>query len=402
MLDQKRIQRGFELAKSAGVIQRTVEDRQLTGRTIRLDGQDLLNFASCGYLGLEFDPALRDGVIDAVTRYGTQFSSSRVYLSAPLYAQAEALLEQITGRPTLLMPSTSLGHQSVFPVLIGRDDAVLMDQYVHNSVQSAVQMLRRSRRPIGVSHNDAASLETKIAKACESTKKVWYLIDGLYSMFGTIAPFEALDHLLQTYPQLHIYCDDAHGTGWMGTRGQGFALSHWEAHPRVIAALSLNKSFGCAGGAIAFADGTTRDLVRDQGGPINFSGPVQPPMLGAIVASARLHLGAGLAQRQEGLRAKITCFDQAAAIHGLEIIQSGPAPIRYLRLGSTAQAVAAVAALKDRGFFLNCASYPAVAERDAGLRLTLTNHLRLADIEALVSAVAEIAKQPAPLPLAGE
>src|SRR3712207_7635534 len=47
------------------------------------------SFGSCSYLGLEVHPALRAGVVDAVERFGTQFSSSRAYVSPPRYAEAE-------------------------------------------------------------------------------------------------------------------------------------------------------------------------------------------------------------------------------------------------------------------------------------------------------------------------
>mgnify|MGYP000110696393 CR=1 FL=1 len=46
----------------------------------------------CSYLGLEHHPALIRGVHDAVDRWGTQFSASRGYVSAPPY---EALEEHI-------------------------------------------------------------------------------------------------------------------------------------------------------------------------------------------------------------------------------------------------------------------------------------------------------------------
>ncbi len=64
-------------AAGQGICQLNAENDQLCGRTIRVDGQDLVNFGSCSYLGLEMDPRLEQGVVDAVSRYGTQFSSSR-------------------------------------------------------------------------------------------------------------------------------------------------------------------------------------------------------------------------------------------------------------------------------------------------------------------------------------
>src|SRR5688572_7916867 len=66
-----------------GMLHNVVEDDRLDGRLVTLGGRHVVNFGSCSYLGLETHPALRAGVIDAVERFGTQFSSSRAYLSAP-------------------------------------------------------------------------------------------------------------------------------------------------------------------------------------------------------------------------------------------------------------------------------------------------------------------------------
>ena len=45
---------------------------------MRLAGRDIVHFGSSGYLGLETDARLRDGAIDAVCRYGTQFGSGAI------------------------------------------------------------------------------------------------------------------------------------------------------------------------------------------------------------------------------------------------------------------------------------------------------------------------------------
>jgi len=71
-------------AAGRGLLLRTPDDEPLDGRTLSLAGRSTLNFGSCSYLGLELDPRMREAVCAAVMRYGTQFSSSRTYMSAPL------------------------------------------------------------------------------------------------------------------------------------------------------------------------------------------------------------------------------------------------------------------------------------------------------------------------------
>lgn len=62
-----------------------------------LRGKQLVNFASCSYLGLEVDARVKEGAIHAVERYGTFFSSSRACLRSPLYRELEERLDRIFG-----------------------------------------------------------------------------------------------------------------------------------------------------------------------------------------------------------------------------------------------------------------------------------------------------------------
>lgn len=95
-------------AGDRGLLYRNAEDERFTGRTIRIDARDMVHFGSCSYLGLELHEAVCAGGIDAIRRYGTQFSSSRIAASMPSYTELEALLGDIMGNPVLVAPTTSL------------------------------------------------------------------------------------------------------------------------------------------------------------------------------------------------------------------------------------------------------------------------------------------------------
>jgi 7-keto-8-aminopelargonate synthetase-like enzyme len=125
----KRVSEGI----SHGLTQRTTEDELYNGRTICLKGKHLLNFSLCSYLGLELDAWLKEGTIDAVTRYGTQFAlSSRSHLSATPYSELEAMLEELFEGYVLATPTTTLEHIAALPVLIQEGDVIVLDQIVHN------------------------------------------------------------------------------------------------------------------------------------------------------------------------------------------------------------------------------------------------------------------------------
>ncbi len=370
-----------------GLTQQVAEDEELLGRTVTLGGRKMTNFASCSYLGLETDPRLTLGAIRATLAYGTQFSASRAFISAPPYNEAETLMSEITGRPSLLVPSTSLGHQAALPVLVGPDDLVLIDLQAHASLHVAATLLRGQGIKVHtVAHNAPDHIVHKLRRS--DAPKVWLLVDGIYSMIGDVAPLDALNVLLDEHPRLHLYIDDAHATGWCGARGQGLALQVWPEHPRVLVALSLNKSFACAGGCLALPNAEQAAAVRAFGPAMVFSGPVQPPMLGAIVASAQIHLSDEIGPRQAELRNRIIQFNSGAAALGLPLACNGITPMRYLRLGNMSLTASAALELQAAGFYVAAVAPPAVSTRDVGLRLTITSHHTATDIEAVLDSLA--------------
>lgn len=174
-----------------GIGQLTIEDTELSGRHIQLHGRTAINFGSASYLGLELDSRLAEGTIDAVRRFGTQYCSSRAYVSSSQYPVIEELLEEVFGAPVIVTPTTTLGHLSAIPTVVQEGDMVLMDSDVHSSVKMAVDVVKaRGIRAEVIPHNDLDKLVEKI-EACKKTcNDIWFMIDGVYSMHGDIAPLQ--------------------------------------------------------------------------------------------------------------------------------------------------------------------------------------------------------------------
>ena len=73
-------------------------------------------------------------------------------------------------------------------------------------------------------------------------QQIWFLVDGVCSMFGDLAPIAELRELLERHDNLHLYVDDAHGMSWTGVNGRGYALSSAPLHPKMVLTTSLNKA----------------------------------------------------------------------------------------------------------------------------------------------------------------
>ena len=350
----------MENAQKRNLVHNYTEDDALCsdGKVTILE-QELLNFGSCSYLNLEQHDKLKDGVIDAVTRYGTQFSSSRTYLSLGLYQEAENLLREMFQKPLILSASTTLGHLATIPIVVGPQDAVILDIQVHSSIQMTTQMLKARKIPIYViKHNCMESLEAKIKDLSNKYEKIWYFADGVYSMYGDFAPFQELERLLNQYKKFHLYIDDAHGMSWEGAKGTGVVKKYMEHHDRMILAVSLNKSFAAGGGAIVFPNKEMESVVRNCGSTYIFSGPVQPPMLGACVASAKLHLSGEVLDHQARLKELIAYTNQRLDELNLPQYMKTESPLYFIPVGLPKISYDIGDDMKADGFFLNIAAFP--------------------------------------------
>ncbi|MFM2266957.1 MAG: hypothetical protein RL757_398 [Bacteroidota bacterium] len=385
------VQGGYEL----GIGQLVAQDDEISGSHVQLEGKDCLFFGSCGYLALELDPRLKQAAADAAMQYGTMFSSSRAYMRVNLYDELESLFEQIFGFPCLVSATTTLGHTSVIPTLIGRDDAVILDHQVHASVQTMVQIAKANGTHVElVRHNRMDMLEERIKKLRDKHEKIWYMADGVYSMYGDLAPMKEIGELLDRYDNFYAYLDDAHGMSWTGTHGNGYVLSQMpDLHDKMILLTSLAKGFGACGGVMVFKDPELRNLVRNCGRSLMFSGPVPPPILGAAIASAKIHLTPEIVEKQEKLADLMRFYVKTAKELHLPLVSHAETPIGFIGVGQPETGYKMSRMLIDEGFYVNLAVFPSVPIKNTGLRMTLSLHQTRETIHRLLHTIAILMEQ---------
>jgi len=354
-----------------------------------IDGSPLKNFGSCSYMGLEQHPLLLAGAEEALRRYGSNFSISRAYLQCSLYEELEEVLGRAMGRHVVVTPSTTLAHLAALPVLVGERDLVLLDQFAHASLHMATELI--DDVPIElVRHSRIDAIERRLIEAGDRHDRIWYLCDGVYSMLGDFAPFAGLATLLERYPKLHLYIDDAHAMSWAGPNGRGMALRHFPSSDRVFVAVSLSKAFGATGGALALPSAELKERVRRCGGPMVFSGPIPPAGLGAALASARLHLEPEFETMQAELSDRIETARTLLGERGLSLATDDATPIFMLHYDATWEVTHVVRSLRERGFFCCPSTFPAVPMNKPSIRFTVSRHNSLSDISELVEHLSAV------------
>ncbi len=384
-----QIRRIVNQAKESKVAHLYSEDESFNGRHITLNGQNMVNFASCNYLGLALDKRVINGAKEGVDRYGTSFPTSRSFISMGYLQELEDILEKLFGYPCLVTSSTSLGHIAWLPLLVDQGDAVILDHQVHNSVETAAQLLKAKGAHLEVvRHNNMDKLEDRIVTLGEKYNNIWYLADGIYSMYGDKAPISDLIRLLDKYEHFHVYVDDAHGMSWTGERGVGHVLKAGPLHERMALITSLGKSFGSLGGAMIFPSQTQKDHVKECGGPLIFSSPLPASVIGASIASAEIHLSAELLPLQSNLTDRISYFKEQAGKYELPIIGEADTPIFFIPVGNPESAFTIGKQMMGKGYYQSLSVFPSVPLNNAGLRYTITNWIEKEDIDCVLSQLA--------------
>lgn len=379
----------FSNAKKEGILHLYAEDKILTGRTIQIKGKEMFHFGTTGYLGLEQDGRLKKAAIQAIRNYGTQFPLSKSYISHPLYSELESKIEQMYGITPIITKNSTLGHLSVIPTLIRDEDAVIMDHQVHWSVQNVCQLLKLRGIPVEmIRHSNLTMLEDKIKQLTSKCNKIWYMADGVYSMFGDYAPIPELLALTQKYSQLNLYFDDVHGMSWRGKNGTGFIFDAIKELPENCVVVStLSKTFGASGATVFCRNQRLRDKIKNFGGPLTFSAQLEPASVAAAIASADIHLSPEIELKQKDLADKIGYFNQLLSNGNLPIISKNDSPVFFLGMGTPATAYNFSKRLFKEGFFLNLGIYPAVPIKNTGIRITLSSHNQQQDIIAMSEAL---------------
>lgn len=369
---EKTIQYGVDI----GMAYQATDEVAFDGKICYINDKKHTAFSLCDYLGLSTDDRIKEEAIKATEKYGVFTSISRTYMRLGLYDTVEALLDEIFEKPTILISRTSLAHIATIPVITDTNDAIILDHQVHTSVRNAVDIVKGYGNYVEtLRHNRIDRLEERIIELSKTHDKVWYCADGVYSMHGDFAPFKELKRLLDTYEQFHLYIDDAHGMSWNGKNGQGVVLKEMGFHDKMIMATSLAKGFGTGGAVIICPNDKIRRSILYCGAPLIFSGPVAPPTMGAIKASAEIHLSPEINDMQERLGQLIYIFRQTCKSLNVPLIADVQSPIFYAAGGQPDTVIEMGKEMMDYGYLGTSGVYPAVPLNKSGLRLMVSlNH----------------------------
>lgn len=358
----------------------------LAGATTRIGGQEYINYSSYNYLGLSGHPEVSDAAKQAIDRYGTSVSASRLVSGErPIHRELEQAIAKaygvddaiafVSGHATNV---TAIGH------LFGPRDLVLHDELIHNSVLQGISL--SGARRLSFPHNDSTALDAILAEQRRHFERVLIIVEGIYSMDGDFPDLPRFVEIKQKH-KAFLMVDEAHSFGVMGTSGLGIR-EHFGLQGKDVDIWmgTLSKALAGCGGYIAGETALVEHLKFLAPGFL-YSVGMSPPVAAASLAALRI------LQREPGrvatLQERGGFFLEQARAAGIDTGTSTGLAVIPAITGSSIRAARLSAAMFERGINVQPILYPAVPEKSARLRFFVSCQHTETQILETVRAVAE-------------
>ncbi len=346
------------------------------GPVVEMEGRETVMLGSNNYLGLTGDERVQQAARDALERYGTGVTGSRLLNgTTPLHLDLESELAEFMGTEDVIVFTT--GYQSnlgAISALLEPGDTVICDSGDHASILDGCKLSGARLRPFR--HNRMDKLESMLERAAEDESAVLVVVDGVFSMEGDVCDLPTIVELCKSFGA-RLMVDEAHGVGVLGERGAG-ACELFGLEDEVDLRMgTFSKSLASCGGFIAGSEEVV-EYLRISSRSFIFSASGVPAATGAALGALRVIRSEGPALF-ERLLSNATHLRKGFRDLGLQVVEPGTlpdgseatTPVVPVMVGEDWQAVLLWKALFDAGVYTNVALHPAVPPGGALLRTSL-------------------------------
>jgi 8-amino-7-oxononanoate synthase len=358
----------------------------VTADTSIINGATVINFSSFNYLGMSGHPAVADAMADAVNRWGSSCSASRLLSGEkPIHLDLEVqLAEHLRTEDAIALVNGHATNVTVIGHLLGPGDLVIHDSLAHDSIVQGCKLSGATRRPFP--HNDPAALDELLTSIRGHYRRALIIIEGIYSQDGDIADLPRFIDVKGRHGAL-LMIDEAHSIGVLGATGGG-AGEHFDVDRDAVELWSgtLSKALAGCGGYVAGSRELIEFLKYTTPGFI-FSGGMAPALAAAALAAIRVMRTEP--EHLQRLHERATLFLTLAREAGLDTGASLGTPIIPVIVGSSVNALKLSDAMMGRGVNVNPILYPAVPEDQARLRFFVTSCHSDEQIRYTVKAIGE-------------
>lgn len=376
-LGEIRLQRHWRL-------RRTVES--LGGGRCRIDGRELISFATNDYLGLAHDQRVREAAIQCLLESPTGATASALVAGRGIWQERleQAICEFEGTAACLLFPSGFAANLGTVSALADSDDVIFCDRFNHASLVDGCRLA--GSRLVVYRHDRLDQLDRRLARF--DGRRRFLVTDSLFSMDGDCAPLPELVNLCRRH-QVFLIVDEAHATGVLGASGRGACEDQGVESDVDVRIGTLSKSIGLLGG---FATGHTDvlELLWHRARTQIYSTALPPAVCAAACKS--LALIKSEPWRREHLQALSTRLRERVVAAGLETIPGATGPIVPIILRTPDAALSASANLEKLGLLVPAIRPPTVPSGTSRLRISLSAAHQPSDVDQLATALESIVR----------
>jgi 8-amino-7-oxononanoate synthase len=336
-----------------------------------VDGVEMVNFSSYNYLGFSGHPEVVQAAKDAIERYGTSVSASRVASGErPLHRELEAgIAEHLGVEDSIVFVSGHATNVTTVGHLFDRNDLILHDALIHDSVLQGIYLSGSTRRPFP--HNDLDAAERVLSQVRGNYRRVLLVSEGIYSMDGDLCDLPRLIDLKKRFKTM-LMIDEAHSAGVLGHAGKGIAHHFAGVNPNDVDIWmgTLSKSYASCGGYIAGSKALVRYLKYTAPGFV-YSAGITPPNAASALKS--LELMKRHPEVVEQLRARSRYFLELLKARGIDTGHAIGAAVIPAIIGNSLACLKLSANLAKRRINVQPIVYPAVEDDAARLRFFISS-----------------------------
>ena len=352
---------------------------------VRMGRRKVLMFGSNDYLDLINHPKVREAAQQAVKKYGTGCSGSRLLNGTlDLHVKVEAELAAFVRKEAAIIFGTGFqANYAALSALTEKGDVLLCDHNLHASLVEGA--LRSPARTVRFRHNDLEHLE----RCLENTPpedRILLVSEGVFSMEGDIANLPGIVKLAKPYGA-RTFVDEAHGIGVLGPTGAGAAEHLGVLDEMDIVMGTFSKSLASVGGFVA----SSRDVVdylKHVARPFVFSASL--PAASVAAAGMALEILRKEPERRERLLKMAARLRHELRLCGFRVLD-GETAIVPVVIQNELDLCRLSKALLEQGIYINPVLRPAAAQNL--LRISCTAAHTEKQVERLVDTLDRVSKK---------
>jgi 8-amino-7-oxononanoate synthase len=328
-----------------------------------VNGRRTLMFGSNNYLGLTLHPDVVGAAHDAVARYGSGTTGSRVANGTfSLHEGLERDFADWFGKRHALIFST--GYQanlSLIGGLCGVGDVILIDGDSHASIYDATR--QTASQVIAFRHNSPESLRKKLERLPKGERNRLVVVEGLYSIRGDVAPLRDIADVCRS-AGAYLLVDEAHSLGTYGATGLGCAEAQGVLDRIDFVVGTFSKSLAGVGG-VCVSDHPELTLLHFLARAYVFTASSSPANVASVQAAVRVVRAHP--ELRDRLWANIRAFRRGLQDAGYTI-GATESPIVPIVTGDEARTIALWQELLAQGLYVNVIVPPGCPQDQCVLR----------------------------------